>query len=167
MHRPESVLENETFKIFWGLEIKMDPWFQVRRPNLFSVNKKKSFQLVEFTVPIDHRVKLKESKKLNKYLNLVRELKNCGTTRWLWYQCDGAIFWVHALSVSMMMKLHAVIIALLQMLIKVHQTQGGTITRTRKNKAPTNKFSKEWICSWMGCIRHFRSFLLLCSPSCA
>ena len=31
---------------------------------------------MDFTVPADHRVKLKENKKRDKYLDLARELKN-------------------------------------------------------------------------------------------
>ena len=31
---------------------------------------------MDFAVPADHRVKLKESEKRNKYLDLTRELKN-------------------------------------------------------------------------------------------
>ena len=43
---------------------------------LVIVNKKKrTCQTVDFAVPIDHRVKLKESEKRDKYLDLARELK--------------------------------------------------------------------------------------------
>ena len=37
---------------------------------------------MDFAVPRDHRVKLKESEKRDKYLNLARELKNYGTYNW-------------------------------------------------------------------------------------
>ena len=40
--------------------------------------KKKSFHLVVFTVPADHRVNMKESYNMDKYLKLAREQKNCG-----------------------------------------------------------------------------------------
>ena len=40
------------------------------------VNKKKrTCRIVDFAVPADHEVKLKESKKRDKYLDLARELK--------------------------------------------------------------------------------------------
>ena len=43
---------------------------------VFVINKKKStFRIVEFTVPVNHRVKLKESKKRDKFLDLAREVK--------------------------------------------------------------------------------------------
>ena len=48
--------------------------------------KKRTCRIVDFAVPVDQRVKLKESDK-DKYLNLVREfLKNCGTWKWQLYQ---------------------------------------------------------------------------------
>ena len=40
----------------------------------------------DFPVTADHRVKLKESEKRDKYLRLARELKNNGTWKWRWYQ---------------------------------------------------------------------------------
>ena len=47
-----------------------------RRPGLVIVDKKKrTRRIVDFTGPSDHREKLKESKKKDKYLDLARELK--------------------------------------------------------------------------------------------
>ena len=37
--------------------------------------KKRAYSLVEFAVPVDHRVKIKESKNIDKYSDLARELK--------------------------------------------------------------------------------------------
>ena len=37
---------------------------------------KRIFQIVDFAVPADNRIKLKEYEKNNKYLKLARELKN-------------------------------------------------------------------------------------------
>ena len=59
---------------FWH---KMDHLISARRPDLMITNKKKKkkiCKIVDFAVPADHRVKLKESEK-DKYLNLARELK--------------------------------------------------------------------------------------------
>ena len=42
--------------------------------------------LINCAVPIDHRIKLKECEKRDKYLDLARELKNYGTWRWQLYQ---------------------------------------------------------------------------------
>ena len=40
MHKPKSVLENETHKIRWDIEIKTDPIIPARRPDLVFINKK-------------------------------------------------------------------------------------------------------------------------------
>ena len=47
-----------------------------RRPNLEMVNKKqRTCRIGEIAIPADHRVKLKEGEKRDKYLDLARELK--------------------------------------------------------------------------------------------
>ena len=49
--------------------------------------KKRICKIVDFAVPADHRIKLKEWEKKDKYLDLARELKkNCGTWRLQLYQ---------------------------------------------------------------------------------
>ena len=52
----------------------MDHLISARRPDLVIINKKQ-----RTGIPADLRVKLRESEKKDTYLNLVRELKNCGT----------------------------------------------------------------------------------------
>ena len=53
------------------------PVFSARRPELIIINhkKKKIYKIVDFAVPANHRIKLKECEKKDKYLNLARELK--------------------------------------------------------------------------------------------
>ena len=47
-----------------------------RRSDLIIINKKKrTCKIVDFAVPADHRIKLKEYEKNDKYLDLARELK--------------------------------------------------------------------------------------------
>ena len=50
-----------------------------RRPDLIIINKKKKkkkiCKIVDFAVPTDYRINLKESEKKDKYLDLTRELK--------------------------------------------------------------------------------------------
>ena len=76
MHNPESVLENETHDLIWDFEIKMDNQISVRRPDFVIVNwKKKTCLIVDFVVPAGLRVRLKGSKKRDKYLDLAKELK--------------------------------------------------------------------------------------------
>ena len=77
MHNLESVSENETHYVLWDFEIQTDPLISARRPDLVMVNTPPE------NLPnsglcrssSDHRVKLKESKKRNKYLDLAREHK--------------------------------------------------------------------------------------------
>ena len=38
--------------------------------------KKKNCKLVDFAIPVDHKMKIKENGKTDKYLDLVKELKN-------------------------------------------------------------------------------------------
>ena len=45
------------------------------RPSDSQQQKKRTCQIVDFAVPANHRVKLKESKKRGKYQDLARELK--------------------------------------------------------------------------------------------
>ena len=44
-------------------------------------NKKRTCQLVDFAVPADHRVKLKENEKMDNYLDFARELKKLWNMR--------------------------------------------------------------------------------------
>ena len=74
MHNPESILENETHKLFWDFEIQMDHLILTRWTDLVIVNKKKrTCRIVDFAIPVHHWVKLKESVKRDKYLDLARE----------------------------------------------------------------------------------------------
>ena len=42
--------------------------------------------MVDFAVPADYRVKLKEGNKRDTYLDLAKELKNYEIRKWQWYQ---------------------------------------------------------------------------------
>ena len=77
MSNPESVLENETHKVLWDFEIQTDHLISARRPDLVIVKheKKTTCRIVDFDVPVDHWVKLEESKMRDKYLDLTKEQK--------------------------------------------------------------------------------------------
>ena len=81
MHNPAPVLENATHKLLWDFNIQTDHLIPARRPDLIIIKKKKkkkkkrTCKIVDFAVPADHRIKLKECEKKDKYLDLVRELK--------------------------------------------------------------------------------------------
>ena len=87
MHNVQFVQENETHKVLCDFEIQTDHLISVRRPDLVIVNKKRGkikkkkriCRIVNFGVPADYRVKLKEREKKIKYPDLTRELKKYGT----------------------------------------------------------------------------------------
>ena len=79
MHNPAPVLENATHKLLWDFNIQTDHQIQARRPDLIIISKKKKKKricnIVDLAVPADHRIKLKECEKRDKYLDLAREFK--------------------------------------------------------------------------------------------
>ena len=77
MQKLQSV--QEMHKILSDFEIQIDHLILTRKIKQMLINEKKTTYLVDFAVPADHRVKIKNSEKGVKYLDLVRELRNCGT----------------------------------------------------------------------------------------
>ena len=76
MHNLVPVLEKDTYKLLWDFHIKIDNLNLAGRPDLIIINKKKrSWKIVDFAVPADHRIKLRESDQKDKYLDLAWELK--------------------------------------------------------------------------------------------
>ena len=76
IHNPAIVLENDSHKLLWDFNIQTDPLIQVRRPYLIIINKKmKTCKIVDFALPADHRINLKECEKEDKYPDLAREPK--------------------------------------------------------------------------------------------
>ena len=80
MYNPEPVQENNTHKLLWDFDIQTNHQISARRPDLIIINKKKkkrkrNWKIVDFAVAVDHRIKLKECEKKDKYLDLDRELK--------------------------------------------------------------------------------------------
>ena len=63
-------------KLLWDFDLQTDLLISARRPDLIIINKqKRTCWIVDFPVPADLRVKLKESEKKDKYVDLARELK--------------------------------------------------------------------------------------------
>ena len=76
MHNTAPVLENDTYKLLWDFDVQIDHIISTRRPALIMINKKKrTCKIVDFAVPADHRIKLKEREKKDKSLDFARELK--------------------------------------------------------------------------------------------
>ena len=82
MQDPAPVLENDSHKLLWDFDIQTDHLIPARRPDLIIINNKKKriCKIVDFAVPADHRINLKESEKKDKYLDLARELWNMKVT---------------------------------------------------------------------------------------
>ena len=79
MHKPESILGNEMNKILWDFVIQMDHPIWVRETELVLINKKeRTCHIVDFVVPADHKMKVKESKKLDNTWTLPESLKSFG-----------------------------------------------------------------------------------------
>ena len=74
MHNPASVQQNETHKLLQDFDTQTDHLISAR-PYNNQQEKRRTCRIMDFAVPADHRVKLKESEKRNKYLDLGRELK--------------------------------------------------------------------------------------------
>ena len=65
-------------KLHCDFYIQTDHVISTRRADPIIINKKKkerTCKIVDFAVPADHRVKLKECEKWDKYLDLTREMK--------------------------------------------------------------------------------------------
>ena len=79
MNNPESLLEKETHKLLWDFDLHTDHLISARRPDLIIINKKKKkkrfYKIMDFAVPADHRIKLKECEKKDKYLDLTGEFQ--------------------------------------------------------------------------------------------
>ena len=76
MHNPAPFLENDTHKLLWDFDIYTNHQISAKRPDLIIMNEKKIIcKMVDFAVPADYRINLKECEKKYKYLDLARELK--------------------------------------------------------------------------------------------
>ena len=74
-HEPESVLENEDYKILWDFSIQTDHVIEARRPDLVVVDKERSCKIIDFAIPGDSRIEGKEKDKIEKHQDLGRELQ--------------------------------------------------------------------------------------------
>ena len=80
LHHKLKLKRFKTFKTFRNFQklicykIAIESYQQP--DDLIIINKnKRTCKIMDFAVPVDHRVKLKESEKKDKYLDLARELK--------------------------------------------------------------------------------------------
>ena len=75
-NEPESVLENEDYKILWDFSIQTDHVIEAWRPDLVAVDKNERIcKIIDFAVPGDSRIKEKGKDKIEKYQDLGRALQ--------------------------------------------------------------------------------------------
>ena len=74
-HQPEGVSRKGNTKILWDFNIQCDHEIEARRPDIVVVNEDaKECKIIDVAVPWDSRVRAKEREKIEKYLNLKREI---------------------------------------------------------------------------------------------
>ena len=75
-HQPQSVQENDEYKILWYFNIQTDKVTQHRRPDTVCINKqKRDCQIIDFAIPGDQNIAIKEQEKADKYQELRIELQ--------------------------------------------------------------------------------------------
>ena len=78
MHNPAVFLENDTHKLLRDFGIETDHLISTRRPDLIIINNKNKMRIckiVDFAVPADYRIKLKESENKISTSTLLGNLK--------------------------------------------------------------------------------------------
>ena len=80
MHNPAPVLENNTHKLQQDFDVQTGNLISSRRPDLIIIKKREFAKLSTLLSRADHRIKLKECEKKDKYLDLARELKKLKVT---------------------------------------------------------------------------------------
>ncbi len=77
MLNPTLLRENDTHKLHCDFNKQKEDLISTRQRDLviISNNKKRTSKIVDFAVPADHKVKLKESEKKDKYLDLAMKLR--------------------------------------------------------------------------------------------
>ena len=66
------------YEVLWNFEILRNQQILARKSDIVLIHKKKkrknTFHLMDFVVPVDYKVKIKEIETINEYLDLAREL---------------------------------------------------------------------------------------------
>jgi hypothetical protein len=75
-HTPESVVENDNYKLLWDYNIYTDKIIEARRPDIVVHDKvSKECKIIDIAVPFDTNVVSKEHEKVMKYEELAGELR--------------------------------------------------------------------------------------------
>ena len=72
----QSVQEIDEYKILWDFNIQTDKVIEHRRPCIVCSNKvNRECQIIDFAIPCDQNIAIKEQEKIEKYQNLRIELQ--------------------------------------------------------------------------------------------
>ena len=75
-HTAKPVIEMQSVKILWDMNIQTDHVIEHRRPDIVVIDKdNKRALLIDIAVPADARMEEKEQEKMDRYQDLARELK--------------------------------------------------------------------------------------------
>ena len=75
-HQPKPVIENDPCKILWDFTVQTDHFITATRPGMIFIDKgHHECQIIDFAIPYDTRADDTKVEKIEKYLDLVRELK--------------------------------------------------------------------------------------------
>ena len=75
-HQSEAVIEHDSCKTLWEFTVQTDRFITARRPDMILIDKKHhECQIIDFAIPYDTRGDDKEVEKIERYLDLARELK--------------------------------------------------------------------------------------------
>ena len=81
-HQPDTVTENDRYKLLWDFGVQTDHVIQARRPDVIVIDKeKKECKIIDFAMPYDSRVNAKEVEKIEKYQDLAREVQKLWNMR--------------------------------------------------------------------------------------
>ena len=75
-HKPQSVQEKDEYKILWDFNIQADKVIEHRRLDIVCINKqRRECQIIDFAIPGDQNIAIKEQEKIDKYQDLRIELQ--------------------------------------------------------------------------------------------
>ena len=68
--------------MLWNINVQCDNVIEARRPDVIVIDKKeRKGIIIDIAVPTDVRVGEKEKEKVEKYLDLKKEMKDCGNSK--------------------------------------------------------------------------------------
>ncbi|XP_044751720.1 uncharacterized protein LOC123311715 [Coccinella septempunctata] len=77
LYSPQTLMENENFKLYWDMTVITDIGMEHNRPDVVVWNKmEKTVVILDFAVPLDCNLKKSYGEKINKYEALSRQMRD-------------------------------------------------------------------------------------------